>query len=270
MEMLDGIKFLYNSEKLKESGQKVEEAESEDVITWPHLCFEPGAEIVNKNYSPYKIKWYKHPEPSKVIEFEDFIEMDQEQGNDKSKLFPNDDDNFRHFNTVRSEWLVTKRKLKSSDEKLNWTDSKQHLKCKMSSEIPKSSVNPYLEGSFYEKQRWLGSSCEENRIYLTTLEPSNAQTIVTESDAKRPMVSATFFERDFKLENCSYDMLKHYEWRKKIKSPIYGLDTIYGNIEDRLTGKSEYRPVVWFNPDYLKEYEEAYGTLAFEKFRFKL
>ena len=91
----------------------------------------------------------------------------------------------------------------------------------------------------------LGESCQENRIYLNQKMPL----VATSSTTSTNVVSSSPSGNTVKL--CDRPAEKSVRPKQsefaQFLGPTFGLDTIYGDIEKRLTGLSDTLPFVCLN-----------------------
>ena len=146
----------------------------------------------------------------------------------------------KHKSIVKQGWLATKT-ISVKEENLIFTNSNDYLKVKpCANEI--QDRNGKISKSMLHL---LGESCQENRIYLNQKMPL----VATSSTTSTNVVSSSLSGNTVKL--CDRPAEKSVRPKQsefaQFLGPTFGLDTIYGDIEKRLTGLSDTLPFVCLN-----------------------
>ena len=146
----------------------------------------------------------------------------------------------QHKFAVEKEWLKSPNpKLTAQkSESLIFTNSNEYLKVRPCANHIK---NDEKTSSILHI---LGESCQENRIYLSQKVPfpthsTTATTVVSSFPVNTVKLCDRPFERSEKPKEYLISPLE--------QGPTFGLDTIYGDIENRLTGQSDTLPFVCLN-----------------------
>ena len=164
----------------------------------------------------------------------------------------------QHQDVVEKGWLLSMSRQMTPAMKKNliFTNSSEYLKVKM-------CPNHMKNDSYPSNLHPLGQSCQENRIYLSKKTTSCNATKATSTK----LVSTHTVKLCHKALG-SVQLKPQPKLIDAFRGPTFGLDTIYGDIESRLTGQSDRMPFVFLNK--YKISPEFIENSGFESFRHEI